>query len=114
MPATASGFPVPKTHAVPVAAALRRSGDYPAPPERPLSQYAGKLFWKAERVLREAIKSKLGVDVLLCGPIEREKRIADAIQAAASAPPAPAPPPPDAAELARRAKEAALYEKIRN
>jgi hypothetical protein len=89
---------------------------YKAPPERPLSRYAGKLFWTAERLLREAIKAKLGVNVLLCGPVRRQKRIADAIQAAKSAPPVPEPPPPlpDAAELARRTKEAALYEKIKS
>jgi hypothetical protein len=93
-----------------------KTGIYEPPPERPLSQYAGKLFWKGERVLREAIKAKLGVDVLLCGPIARKARIAEAIQAAESAPPAPEPPPapPDPAELARRAKEAAMYERIKN
>ncbi len=93
-----------------------KTGIYEAPPERPLSQYAGKLFWKAERMLREAIKAKLGVDVLLCGPVGRQKRIAEAIQAAESAPPAPEPPPgpPDPAEVARREREAGLYERIKS
>jgi hypothetical protein len=92
------------------------TGLYAAPPERPLSRYAGTLFWKAERVLREAIKAKLGVDVLLCGPVARQKRFADAIQAAESASPTPElpPAPPDPAEVARRAKEAALFERIKS
>jgi hypothetical protein len=42
---------------------------YPPPPEHPLSRYAGWLFWKGERILREAIKATLGAEVLLCGPI---------------------------------------------
>jgi hypothetical protein len=45
------------------------TGLYPPPAERPLSRYAGTLFWKGERVLREAIKATLGAEVLLCGPI---------------------------------------------
>jgi hypothetical protein len=40
---------------------------YVAPPERPLSRYAGSLLWIGERVLREAIKASLGPDVLLAG-----------------------------------------------
>ena len=40
---------------------------YEAPPERPLSRYAGLLFWTADRLLRETVKALLGVDVLLCG-----------------------------------------------
>jgi hypothetical protein len=49
--------------------------EYTAPPERPLSRYAGNLFWIGERLLREAIKAKLGVDVLLCGLIKRWKAL---------------------------------------
>ncbi len=52
---------------------------YKAPAERPQSRYAGTLFWTAERLLREAIKAKLGVNVLLCGPVRRHQRIAEAI-----------------------------------
>jgi len=47
---------------------------YQAPAERPLSRYAGEFFWKAERILREAIKARLGADVLLCGLLEKQKR----------------------------------------
>jgi hypothetical protein len=32
--------------------------EYAAPVERPLSRYAGPLFWKAERVLREDSKER--------------------------------------------------------
>lgn len=35
--------------------------------ERPHSRYVGSLFWTAERLLREALKAKLGGDLLLCG-----------------------------------------------
>lgn len=48
-----------------------KAGDYAAPPERPLSRYAGSLFWVGERVLREAIKAMLGAEVLLCGALAR-------------------------------------------
>jgi hypothetical protein len=48
--------------------------EYPAPPERPLSRYAGHLFWTGERVLREAIKATLGTDILLCGPLQERVR----------------------------------------
>jgi hypothetical protein len=41
--------------------------EFQAPPERPLSRYAGQLFWVGERVLREAVKATLGADVLLEG-----------------------------------------------
>jgi hypothetical protein len=87
---------------------------YKAPSERPLSRYAGTLFMTAERLLREAIKAKLGVNVLLCGPVRRRKRIAEFVEAAESAPPAPQPPPapPDQAELDRRAREVAIRERI--
>ena len=44
---------------------------YQPPLERPLSRYVGHLLWVGERVLREAIKAKLGADVLLCGAIAR-------------------------------------------
>lgn len=47
---------------------------YEAPPERPLSRYAGQLFWKAERILREALKAALGPEILLCGLLEKQKR----------------------------------------
>lgn len=40
---------------------------YEAPPERPLSRYAGNFFWIGERILREAIKASLGAGVLLAG-----------------------------------------------
>ncbi len=54
---------------------------YEAPPERPLSVYAGWLLWVGERVLREAIKAKIGPEVLLCGAIARrawaEKQFGD-------------------------------------
>lgn len=46
---------------------------YEAPPERPLSRYAGPLFWTADRVLREAVKALLGADVLLCAQLKRAK-----------------------------------------
>jgi hypothetical protein len=46
--------------------------EYSAPPERPLSRYAGRLFWKGERILREAIKATLGVEILLCGPLREQ------------------------------------------
>jgi hypothetical protein len=46
--------------------------EYKAPPERPLSRYAGSFFGVAERVLRETIKAKLGADVLLCGRLAEE------------------------------------------
>lgn len=46
--------------------------DYPAPPERPLSRYKGKLFWTGERLVREAIKASLGAQVLLCARLEEE------------------------------------------
>jgi hypothetical protein len=45
--------------------------EYGPPPERPLSRYAGNLFWKGERLLRESVKASLGVDVLLCGALAR-------------------------------------------
>jgi hypothetical protein len=44
---------------------------YEAPPERPLSRYAGPLFWTADRVLREAVKALLGAEVLLCAQLRR-------------------------------------------
>jgi hypothetical protein len=44
--------------------------EYAAPPERPLSRYAGSLFWIGERVLREAIKARLGACIWLCGPLK--------------------------------------------
>jgi hypothetical protein len=50
------------------------SHEYSAPIERPLSRYAGELFWKGERVLREAIKAALGADVLLCDRLAEYKR----------------------------------------
>lgn len=43
---------------------------YEAPPERPLSRYAGPLFWTADRLLRETVKALLGPDVLLCGRLK--------------------------------------------
>ncbi|MDF3070650.1 MAG: hypothetical protein K0R38_6251 [Polyangiaceae bacterium] len=47
---------------------------YAAPVERPLSRYAGHLFWRGERLLREAIKAKLGTEVLLCGLLAEQQR----------------------------------------
>jgi hypothetical protein len=47
---------------------------YQAPAERPLSRYAGEFFWKAERILREAIKARLGAEVLLCSLLDKQKR----------------------------------------
>jgi hypothetical protein len=40
---------------------------YDAPPERPLSRYAGPLFWTADRVLREAAKAMLGAEASVIG-----------------------------------------------
>jgi hypothetical protein len=48
-----------------------RMGSYTALPERPLSRYAGPLFWKGERMLREASKASLGPEVLLAVPLAR-------------------------------------------
>jgi len=48
--------------------------EYQAPPERPLSRYAGHLFWIGERILREAIKASLGAEILLCGLLAERKR----------------------------------------
>jgi hypothetical protein len=56
---------------------------YTPPPERPLSQYAGHLLWIGERLLREAIKAKLGPEILLCGrlpPRELVKAIGDSLR----------------------------------
>ncbi len=73
---------------------------YVAPAQRPLSRYAGSLFWTAERVLREAIKAILGAPVLLCGllaDIALWQPVADAINArrdesdAVASSPSPAP-----------------------
>src|SRR5207248_9738714 len=53
---------------------------------RPLSRYAGHLFWIGERVLREAIKARLGPQVLLCGPLKRKETfqpLLDALRAQA-------------------------------
>jgi hypothetical protein len=52
--------------------------EYPAPSERPLSRYAGQMFWIGERLLREGIKASLGVNVLLCGMLQQQAQI-DAI-----------------------------------
>lgn len=49
--------------------------DYAAPPERPLSRYGGPLFWKGERVLREAVKARLGTEILLCGLLREQRRL---------------------------------------
>jgi hypothetical protein len=76
--------------------------EYKAPPERPRSRYAGSLFWTGERVLREAIKARLGTEILLCGPLKTwaaSEKLRQAFQAVApqpaaevhSAPQAPAP-----------------------
>jgi hypothetical protein len=56
--------------------------------ERPLSPYKGNLFWVGERLLREAIKARLGADVLL-GPliaehVQWERIIAEIAQTRAS------------------------------
>jgi hypothetical protein len=49
------------------------TGVYEAPRERPLSRYAGPLFWTADRLLRETVKALLGADVLLCGLLKDRK-----------------------------------------
>ncbi|MEO7033495.1 MAG: hypothetical protein ABI548_06440 [Polyangiaceae bacterium] len=70
---------------------------YSAPPERPLSRYAGHLFWKGERILREAIKCTLGADILLCGLLAKQKRMEEfiaLIQDSLSDEVAPTPPSP--------------------
>lgn len=57
---------------------------FAAPPERPLSRYAGPLFWVGERLLREAIKGFLGPEILLCAPLARReawKPVVDALLA---------------------------------
>jgi hypothetical protein len=51
-----------------------RSVDYAAPPERPLSRYKGSLFWRGERILREAVKARLGTEILLCGLLNERRR----------------------------------------
>jgi len=85
--------------------------DYPAPDVRPLSRYAGSLLWKGERILREAIKAKLGADVLLCGAIGRralaQKMFGEYVKGVMkrlraerkAAPPAPVVEPPDLAPV---------------
>jgi hypothetical protein len=70
--------------------------EWSGPVERPLSRYAGNLFWKGERILREAIKAALGGDVLLCGPIARKalwQTVADEVNRARTSSPAAEPPP---------------------
>jgi hypothetical protein len=49
--------------------------EYSAPVERPHSRYSGHLLWIGERILREAIKAKLGGDILLCGRIAERARL---------------------------------------
>ena len=59
--------------------------EYAPPPERPHSRYTGNLFWRGERLLREAIKASLGGEVLLCGRLAemaRCERVAEMIRAA--------------------------------
>jgi hypothetical protein len=66
------------------------TGVYDAPAERPLSRYAGPLFWTADRVLREAVKALLGAEVLLCGrlrEVELIQRFLPAFEARRPAPP---------------------------
>jgi hypothetical protein len=46
--------------------------EYAAPVERPLSRYKGTLFWRGERLVREAIKASLGSKVLLCARLDEE------------------------------------------
>lgn len=53
---------------------------YEAPPERPLSRYAGPLFGTADRLLRETVKALLGADVLLCARLEDARAIAPLFQ----------------------------------
>lgn len=48
---------------------------YEAPVERPLSRYAGPLFWTADRLLRETVKALLGADVLLCPRLQDAEEI---------------------------------------
>lgn len=58
--------------------------EYAPPPERPLSRYVGPLFWTADRVLREAVKAMLGVEILLCGRL-KEVRLNEQFVAACRA-----------------------------
>ena len=74
--------------------------NYDAPPERPLSRYAGPIFWIGERVLREAVKALLGAEVLLCGRLAEVarwepfiERIAATFRAGSVGPDADAPTP---------------------
>lgn len=65
-----------------------------------LRRYDGNLFWIAERLLREAIKARVGSHILLARRIE-ERKLCDALAnqvraALKAAPPAPIPVPPPA------------------
>ncbi|HEY6722628.1 MAG TPA: hypothetical protein VI197_01315 [Polyangiaceae bacterium] len=82
---------------------------YQAPPERPLSRYAGHFFWIGERVLREAIKATLGPEILLCGLLAQRKRyekfapeILEWLASQLSVKPPTAPPVPRAPEPTAR------------
>lgn len=50
--------------------------EYAAPLERPLSRYKGHLFWIGERILREAVKAKMGPEILLCSLLAERRRLA--------------------------------------
>jgi hypothetical protein len=84
--------------------------------ERPLTRYAGALFLTGERVLREAIKAKLGAEVLLCGALRRRAfgeaafgELADQLIEAAKALPTPPPKPPGRAPRTVEAMLADLH-----
>lgn len=74
------------------------------PQERPLSRYVGDLLWVGERVLREAIKAKLGPEILLRSAIAHQAWAKATFGQQAKAlikhvranppPPPPAEPPP--------------------
>ena len=75
---------------------------YAPPPERPQSRYVGPLLWVGERVLREAIKARLGAEILLRGALARHawakatfgQQAKALIKHVRANPPPPAPPEP--------------------
>lgn len=48
--------------------------EYAPPRKHRRSPYRGHLFWTGERILREAIKARLGPHILLCGRIREWQR----------------------------------------
>lgn len=78
--------------------------EYGPPPERPLSRYAGPLFWIGERVLREAAKATFGPEILLCGRLKELaafEPLYEALRAQALEGPPPAATTPQVTEPAR-------------